>query len=339
MGNVDFDELFSGIGGGEDSDTDGKSTGAARSVDPITAAQQISASYRRYLKTLLNPQDSKIAASLNSTIDGASGLTEGPILQITPPFESGHIPKQLIAEGQLHRDFALLGEYLPPSRPLYKHQETALRKINAGRNVIVSTGTGSGKTETFLIPIINDLLIEREAGTLDAGVRALLLYPMNALANDQVERLRKILAKMPDLTFGRYTGETRETQEEALEEYREQFGAEPLPNELISREAMRANPPHILLTNYAMLEYLLLRPTDNSFFDGAAAGNWRRIVVDEAHVYAGAQGSEVGLLLRRLKDRVSRDRELQYIATSASLQGSKDEITAFGGIKRWMRHA
>ncbi len=330
MGNVDFDELFSGIGEGKDSDTDGKSTGAAQSVDPITAAHQISASYRRYLKTLLNPQDGRIAASLNSTIDGESSLTAGPILQITPPFESGYTPKQLIAEGELHRDFALLGEYLPPFRPLYKHQETALRKINAGRNVIVSTGTGSGKTETFLIPIINDLLKEREAGTLDAGVRALLLYPMNALANDQVERLRKILAKMPDLTFGRYTGETRETQEQALEEYREQFGVDPLPNELISREAMRANPPHILLTNYAMLEYLLLRPTDNSFFDGAAAGNWKRIVVDEAHVYAGAQGSEVGLLLRRLKDRVSRDSELQYIATSASLQGSKDEITAFG---------
>ena len=118
MENVDFDKLFTGIGGSKDSDTGGKSTGAVQSVDPITAAQQISASYRRYLKTLLNPQDSKIAASLNSTIDGESSLTAGPILQITPPFEAGHSPTQLITEGQLHRDFALLGEYLPQSRPL-----------------------------------------------------------------------------------------------------------------------------------------------------------------------------------------------------------------------------
>ncbi|HCD2181531.1 TPA: DEAD/DEAH box helicase [Corynebacterium striatum] len=330
MDTFDFDALFSSVEGNQQEEITSLDIAESKSVDPISAASQISASYKRYLKTLLDPQDQKTAEALNQKIDTTSALVKGPILQITPPFQSGLTPQELIQEGQLNSGFGELGDYLPPTRPLYKHQETALRKINAGRNLIVSTGTGSGKTETFLIPIINDLLREKEAGTLGPGVRALLLYPMNALANDQVERLRKILADMPALTFGRYTGETQETEEAARQAYKEQFGVDPLPNELISREAMRKNPPNILLTNYAMLEYLLLRPTDNSFFDGELAGKWQRIVVDEAHVYAGAQGSEVGLLLRRLKDRVARDTELQYIATSASLEGTKAEITGFG---------
>lgn len=330
MDTVDFDALFPSSDEQDNTSAATEVGPVAGSVDPISASNEISAAYKRYLKTLQDPQNPAISAALGQAIDEDDDLIQGPILQITPPFQPGLTPHELISEGQLHPDFAQLSAYLPMNRPLYMHQETALRKVNAGRNLIVSTGTGSGKTETFLIPIINDLLRERARGTLGPGVRALLLYPMNALANDQVDRLRQILADVPDLTFGRYTGETQETEKEARQAYIEQFGSEPLSNELISRESMRANPPHILLTNYAMLEYLLLRPTDNSFFDGELAGQWKRIVVDEAHVYAGAQGSEVGLLLRRLKDRVARESELQYIATSASLQGSKEDITGFG---------
>ncbi|MEX3517742.1 DEAD/DEAH box helicase [Corynebacterium camporealensis] len=300
------------------------------SVDPVTAAEQITASYKRYLKTLLSPQDPRIAQAIGRRIDDNDSLFVGPILQLTPPFEPGHSPAELIDADLLHPDFSKFSHKIPLERPLYQHQENAFRKIQDGRNLVVSTGTGSGKTESFLVPILNDLLKESATTGLDSGVRALLLYPMNALANDQVKRLRELLKDCPEITFGRYTGETLETTKAALADYRDRNGSDPLPNELISREAMRENPPHILLTNYAMLEYLLLRPTDNSFFDGPTAQHWERIIVDEAHVYAGAQGSEVGLLLRRLKDRVARDKELQYVATSASLQGTKQEITAFG---------
>src|SRR5690606_1914675 len=198
-----------------------------------------------------------------------------------------------------------------------------IRKFVAGRNLVVSTGTGSGKTESFLLPIINSLIEESARGTLTPGVRALLLSPMNALANDQLKRMRGVLAGLPEITFGRYTGETPKDFRAAEAEFLQRNPTEQrLPNELLSRDEMRSTPPHLLLTNYAMLEYLLLRPADMELFDGQHGGNWRFIVMDEAHVYDGAQGSEVALLIRRLKQRVASDATLQCIATSASLTGS-----------------
>src|SRR5699024_5895272 len=141
-------------------------------------------------------------------------------------------------------------------RTLYLHQQLALETALAGKNMVVSTGTGSGKTESFLIPILAHLLQEKEEHTLCSGVRALLIYPMNALANDQIERLRELLAKCPEITYGSYTGQTKEKYSEALEDYKKlNDGKLPSPNELISREQIKQTPPHILLTNYAMLEY------------------------------------------------------------------------------------
>src|SRR3954451_8367434 len=141
---------------------------------------------------------------------------------------------------------------------------------------------------------------------------------MNALANDQLKRLRSLLAATPQITFGRYTGDTEQTTEWARKKFGKQFPGQPmLPNELLSREEMRATPPHLLLTNYAMLEYLLLRPLDLELFADVPGGNtWRFIVVDEAHVDDGATGAEVGFLLRRLKNRVAPNAPIQNIATS-----------------------
>ena len=224
----------------------------------------------------------------------------------------------------------LCGSGLPYDRPLYVHQEQAIRNLCQGkRNLVVTSGTGSGKTEAFLIPILNHLLEEEKQGTLnEPGVRALLLYPMNALANDQLKRLRKVLVDYPTIKFGRYIGDTEQKYEYAVEKFYRQFHGETLlKNDLICRDQMQQTPPHILLTNYAMLEYLLLRPADNSFFDGPTARHWKFIVVDEAHIYNGAIGIEIAMLLRRLKDRVvkSEPGKLQMIATSATLgRGRKD---------------
>ena len=300
--------------------------------DPLETSALITAGYRRYLRSLLPVRDPRIAAALDHEITNGDLLTKGPLLEATPPYERGATLDTLIAERVLSPAFRRIGsDALPFGRPLYKHQEQAVRKVAAGRNVVVATGTGSGKTESFLLPILNALSAEyAREGTLRPGVRALLLYPMNALANDQMKRLRQILRAAPHITFGRYVGDTKETEQKAVETFGRLNPGEPvLENELLSRRAMRATPPHLLLTNYAMLEYLLLRPADMDLFQGEHAGHWQFLVLDEAHVYDGARAAEVAMLLRRLRDRVARDRPLRYIATSATVGDKAEDVTQF----------
>lgn len=311
----------------------------SESLHPLQTTNLIRESYLRYLKTIYPFQDSDLRDQLWQALETPNLLVKGPLLEASPPFEVGRTIAQLIEDDVLHPDFReLCSDALPLERPLYLHQDQGIEKaVHLGRNVVIATGTGSGKTETFLIPIFDHMLREREAGTLNRpGVRAMLLYPMNALANDQLKRLRRVLVHFPDITFGRYTGETKETQDKAERAFRDQFPHEPLlENELISRVRMRTAPPHILLTNYAMLEYLLLRPEDCEFFDGETGVHWRFIVLDEAHVYDGASGIEIAMLLRRLKDRIvdSEPGRLRCIATSATLGRGREDfptVTAFG---------
>lgn len=294
------------------------------SLHPIFTTKNLKETYIRYLKTIKPFQDDRLRSEFARALEEENMLLKGPYIEITPPFEPGKSVEQLTNEGILSRLFEQVchQDGLQWERSLYQHQESSVRKMTAGRNVIVATGTGSGKTESFLIPIIDSLLREEESGTLSQpGVRALILYPMNALANDQMERLRLVLAKYKNITFGRYIGETKEKEKYAIEEYERIHERLPLQNELISREKMKSEPPHILLTNYAMLEYLLLRPDDSPLFDGDTGKYWRFIALDEAHVYDGAQATEIAMLLRRLQDRVTfgGQKHLQAILTSATL--------------------
>lgn len=303
------------------------------SLDPLRTTNSLKEAYLRYLVTAFPLKNSALAEQFQNQLREVNRFVKGPFLEATPPFQPGHTLDDLMNEGVLSAGFReMQSQALPLDRPLYIHQEQAIRKIVSGRrNLIVATGTGSGKTESFLIPIINHLLRQREQhDTLTPGVRALLLYPMNALANDQLKRLRVLLQNYHHITFGRYTGETKEGRREAADHFRRTYRLEPLPNEIISREEMRASPPHILLTNYAMLEYLLLRPKDCEFFDGTHAGEWRFLVLDEAHTYNGAVGIEMAMLLRRLKDRVvqSGRGRLQCIATSATLGRGQQDFPA-----------
>ena len=300
------------------------------SFDPLATSNLIVEGYRRYLKSLLPVRDPGIAAALDHEI-ARSRLTKGPLLEAAPPYKHGATLADLVAEGVLNPAFpSLASRAVPLDRPLYQHQEQAICKITAGRNVIVATGTGSGKTESFLLPILDALSAEHAAGTLGPGVRALLLYPMNALANDQIKRLREALAVAPHITFGRYVGATPRTAREAAEKFAVLNPGQPrLPNELLSRAEMRETPPHIMLTNYAMLEYLLLRPADLDLFEGAYGGHWSFIAVDEAHVYDGAKAAELAMLLRRLRDRVAGGRLLRCIATSATVGDDPRAVTEF----------
>ncbi len=298
-------------------------------LDPLAAADRIDADYRGYLTTTFAPAEARLRASFETAINQPRRTRKGPILQATPPYLPGASISDLVREGILHPDFLSSDEQvLPPERPLYAHQEESLRKTTSGHNSIIATGTGSGKTECYLLPVLDHLLREREAGTLDEpGVRAMLLYPMNALANDQMKRIRELFAPYPDITFGRYTGETESKSDKALAKYRQQLRHDPPAGELIDRESIQQAPPHVLLTNFAMLEYLLLRPADSTLFDGATGDHWKFVVLDEVHVYDGAKGAEVSMLLRRLRDRVngSERNRLVCIGTSATLgRGEQD---------------
>ena len=301
-------------------------------IHPILTTKNIRDSYINYLKTIKPFQDEDLRKEFAQAIEARDMLVKGPLVQIALPYKKDISIHQLVDEGVLSPRFArLCSNALSYDRLLYTHQVNAIRKAVKGQNIVVSTGTGSGKTEAFLIPILNYLLLEEEARTLkQPGVRALLLYPMNALANDQMKRLRQILRNYPTITFGRYINvyETPNSQSEADEYFRKTYPQEPfIPNELRSREQMHATPPHLLLTNYAMLEYLLLRPNSSPLFDGETGQHWRFIVLDEAHVYDGANATEMAMLLRRVQDRVAGEKhgKIQAIATSATLgQGKAD---------------
>jgi ATP-dependent helicase YprA (DUF1998 family) len=287
--------------------------------------------------------------------------------------------------------------------PPYEHQAESLRSVLVDRrSIVVTTGTGSGKTECFLFPILGHLAVEadRTRRRADAAVRALLLYPMNALVNDQLGRLRLLLGD-PEIAgwfsskwgrparFARYTSRTLypgvrtaqrdQTRLRPLRTYYVQkernartgsptaksdaslidelkrrgkwpaksdliswYGDDgtrwqdasgrfrrcitmPDDPELLTRHEVLAAPPDLLVTNYSMLEYMLMRPLERPVFD--ATREWLAqnphetflVVIDEAHLYRGASGAEVGLLLRRLRDRLAIDQSrLQVICTTAS---------------------
>ena len=220
--------------------------------------------YENYLKTSFYFRDQALRESFQMALSEEGELFKGPIPEAARRFKQG-IGARELAEECFPRRSGELGPALHGGFPLYSHQERAVRGVHLnGRNIVVATGTGSGKTEAFLYPILFHLYRQYLTGELlEPGVRALILYPMNALANDQRERLGKLCAALHEAgsgfkpTFGQYIGQTPEDRQDPWRnpETREE---ERLPNELVFRTEMRTDPPHILLTNYSMLEYLLI---------------------------------------------------------------------------------
>lgn len=279
----------------------------------------------------------RLAEELRARI-GELTFVKGPFVEMLPDFEKGRAMSQLCADGVLDPGWRSFEAKAPSvwTRPLHAHQEAALLR---DENFLVATGTGSGKTESFLYPLINSILAQ---GDLDRpGVRAILVYPLNALANDQLHRIASLLFRDlgdPGITLGRYTGQVKSgaTREQEISKLRstpsfvEAFGqdADVSENWLLSRSEMRASPPHILITNYAMLEHILLLPTNRPLLSRA---DLQAIVLDEIHTYAGAQAIEVSFLLRRLKAHLGiPDRQLRCIGTSASLDPArKGELADF----------
>jgi len=300
--------------------------------NPAKAADEIKKEYIGYISTTFHFRNQNLQKKLLEELERT--VSNGPFVEIKDSFKSGKTLEQMIDNGTLSACFRDLEKNkkhppkLPLSRPLYLHQEKAIEKIVAGKNVVVSTGTGSGKTNCFLIPVINELMREKEEGNLNDGVRAIFIYPMNALANDQIKGLREILLAYPDIRFGVYNGGTENKEEDAIKLYKTMYQNEkypelrqPLQNEELSREEMKKRPPHILFTNYAMLEHMLFRPGDDTIFTNS---KFKYVVLDEAHVYTGATGIETAFLMGRLKGRINSEREPQFILTSATLGDGSD---------------
>lgn len=302
--------------------------------NPAKASKNIKEEFIDYITTTHAFSDKSLQEQFVEELNG--NISKGPILEIKDIFCSGKSINELIHDGilcDLFRDLEKTKPQnkvrIPLDRSLYFHQEKAIRAITGGENVVVSTGTGSGKTNCFLIPVLNELLKEKKAGKLGPGIRALFIYPMNALANDQMKNIRQILMDYPEITFGAYNGGTENDEDKAIAVYEAMFATEKeeklrhkLDNEILSRDEMKKNPPNILFTNYAMLEHLLFRPKDDVLFSRA---DFKYVVLDEAHIYNGATGIETALLLRRLKARITASRPTQFILTSATL-GNDDSV-------------
>lgn len=311
-------------------------------INPITFTRDVFSGYTEFLTDFISFKDKSLMDQFKREIafDLVSGsrIIKGPYVKLNRPFLTGHSLQELAPQYELPK---ILYDKFP--FPLYKHQQDAFEHLFAGHNLVVSTGTGSGKTEAFLIPIIARLLNLQHEGKLK-GLHAILVYPMNALANDQLARLRKILAGT-GITFGRYTGETKRgktpddvrvlppgTQKVSeADKVAMEYGTLVPSEEMLTRDQIQQTPPNILITNYMQLEYLLLRGKDIPIFDSAPV---EFVVMDEMHTYIGEQGSEVAALLRRLKCLCANPEQIRFVGTSATVaSGSVEEMT--GSVSRF----
>ncbi len=288
-------------------------------MQPFLVASDIEQRYGEYIRTAFPFADPELAARLRHKIEAEHLLGTGPIVALQRPFMPGPTVSALFGAQEIHEGAARIFEGFQ----LHAHQAAAFRRLSemgGRRSTLIATGTGSGKTEAFLLPIFD--YCARRPGE---GVKALLIYPMNALANDQLERLRRYL-NGTGITFGRYTGDTPSTDGDAhpgiLEPGQMYTPGGPIPaEECFSRDAIRRRHPNILITGYRMLEYLLVRREDQAIFrPGGGASQLAYLVLDEIHTYAGALGAEVACLIRRLRGHVERyGDQLTCVGASATV--------------------
>jgi len=314
----------------------------ATTLNPVQFGAEVIDQFGRYLMTTFpiadDGMEKQVQQQLRHDVGGKRLIAKGPYVHLSRPFEEGPSVQAMVEETGMDLHPGLAKVF--PWDSLHKHQELSLRSASSGKNVIVATGTGSGKTEAFLLPVIDHCLKMGDDGA-DDGVCAVVVYPMNALADDQLRRMRELLAGTK-ITFGRYTGATPEsvaddafrmphsrkhTKDELklLSQGKEDDVPRPW-EECLSREEIRQRKPRILLTNYSQLEYLLLRDKDLGLFRGAPL---RFLVFDEVHTYTGALGSEVACLIRRLRHVTGRAvEETLCIGTSATVQDSGGKLDA-----------
>lgn len=261
--------------------------------------------YARFSRSFTTIKAEDIRHAVDAAYEGGR-FWPPPLIQLNPNFVQGGSIEDLTSKGVLDPECARVFRIKSPtdsfgeSLTLYKHQAEAIEIAKRNESYVLTTGTGSGKSLSYFIPIVDDVLQRKRAGDPCKGITAIVVYPMNALCNSQLEQLGRFLSlgygsgKEP-VTFARYTGQ--ESQED--------------------RERIAKNPPDILLTNYVMLELIMTRfeQTDKAVRQHAVGLKY--LVLDELHTYRGRQGADVAMLVRRVRERFNQD--LLCIGTSATM--------------------
>lgn len=275
---------------------------------PSLLARDIQTGLKQFLVSGFEPADAFLHGLMSRFVEDEAAWLKGPYVQMGLPFTTGKSGKTFFPTFETEHAG-------------YHHQEQSWKRLAShadAASTLVATGTGSGKTECFLFPVLDHCVRARASGEL--GIKALVIYPMNALATDQARRIAGLVAKVPafaGLRVGLYVGGNAGKPGE---------GMVMTPTGVITdRDTMRKHPPDILLTNYKMLDYLMLRPKDRQLWAQNGPTTLRYVVVDELHTFDGAQGTDLALLLRRLRARLKiPDGHLICAGTSATLGGSAD---------------
>ncbi len=269
-------------------------------MDVFDLHRHVVSDYADYTKSFVRIADSRVARQVEEEM-GRGLLWPEPLLQLNPAFQPGRSIDELVAQQVLHKDCERIfrakandNDFGRPIR-LHRHQDQAIEIAQARRPYVVTTGTGSGKSLSYIIPIV-DHVLKRGSGQ---GIQAIVVYPMNALANSQQEELDKFLKRgfgdePPLVSYRRYTGQEGDD----------------------AREDIRHNPPDILLTNYVMLELILTRIEERQLVTNAKGLSF--LVFDELHTYRGRQGADVAMLIRRCREAFRSD-DLLCVGTSATM--------------------
>lgn len=304
-----------------------------QSFNPIRFANDVNTKFLNYQLTAFPIADPDLAEQAKKLLKGGvdfQPLIKGPYVSISRTFKWGRNLIDLAKENIVHPALPGLTEF----PQMFAHQDKALQEIKKGNHCLISTGTGSGKTESFLYPILDYCLRLRDEGAAE-GIVAVLVYPMNALAVDQLNRLRSMLVGS-GISFGLYIGSTaayrgdvknihrmkpgegKKEFSSLLEKYKNREDQQISPSEeRLTEQEISENPPRILLTNVKQLELLMTRPRDIKIFNNAPL---KYLVLDEAHTYSGIAGAEVSCLIRRLKNLCGKNaNDVTCIGTSATI--------------------
>lgn len=277
-------------------------------MDVFAFRNRVVDDYAGYVRSFVQIRDHDVRRFVDEQFN-AGVLWPDPLIQLNPAYAPGGSIDDMVAEGLLHpecsRIFRRNKDENPTGQPLrlYAHQRKAIETARTGGSYVLTTGTGSGKSLAYIVPIIDHVLRKRHEARRD-HISAIVVYPMNALCNSQMEELKKFLVAgygegREPVTFARYTGQ--ETTEE--------------------RDRLAKSPPDILLTNFMMLELIMTRPRPEDRAVVRAAQGLDFIVLDELHTYRGRQGADVAMLVRRVRER-THAQDLRCVGTSATIAGA-----------------